>query len=917
MWRYTGQMISRLLLPRGCKPRGPNDIGVRQQLRYLVAAKGNAVRTLRLRILFTLPRWSCPEGRILWSLGLLRGRAYILLRLYALFWLVAQVASAQPYGTVTGTVTDPEGAALPGCVIEISGPNLTTPRTVATGPDGRYQFSKITAGTYKIRASLSGFSTVTTTATVVFGQASQVNLRIAVTPARVASSPAPPPAFKGMVWVNTETKVFHREGDRWYGNTKHGKYMTEADALKAGYGVATTPLPTARATPRPTESATFAPTAVPTPAQVTTKKMTTKKKAKKAPAPPPALTPPPAPPPSIPPTPTPGQLGVVPSPPPTKEIDLFWNVWEEKGAGPKFSPVRVLRPNTQYHVYLDLSAFPYHKGTEQGVYTGVAGSSFKRWKSNWLAQSAVQDVSLQAIFLASSGFFQNVGNFVRPLLVHLSKIREASRKPLTSVLDPLAAMQQGPPEPEWQFARADFELKTRRNVGVSSVAISIWSADEDVPVEEIAVPVCIATADREQDLCKRAPPVLESLGGTDSLRVKQEGGLPAPDGAFQFLDGGAGTVFGLFHESCNECPFVKWEIQESMQSLRDRLRAATTTQIEKAMDDKELLVGGGTYYDILVPTVEARFAIAAFVAKHLPSKPPSDAQKPSLFVRMLGREFDPLVIPLGLMVVNTKGRTPFLGDYFRIEQPLSAQTYEPSEVCISRWVVSAPPPGNQELGTARTAGGAPLENWFKAATVSFEDIPTFGQWVRDDEATEPAGTGVLVLSHQSNDVIWHESQEVRLAAENVRRSFERPSLAVLDGCGFGGPDAGRFVRNFNGDGIPSIIATTASVQPKMAGDFLNCFARALAEAKEGVSLRAVYATASECLSTEKGGPTRCSTPFSEMVRYVCVRLQRRTSDVVESRIRRFRALGMRDRSRDAARRSGHPDSREPAPDRIH
>ena len=38
-----------------------------------------------------------------------------------------------------------------------------------------------------------------------------------------------------MVWVNTETKVFHREGDKWYGNTKHGKYMTEADALKAGY----------------------------------------------------------------------------------------------------------------------------------------------------------------------------------------------------------------------------------------------------------------------------------------------------------------------------------------------------------------------------------------------------------------------------------------------------------------------------------------------------------------------------------------------------------------------------------------------------------------------------------------------------------------------------------------------------------
>jgi hypothetical protein len=39
----------------------------------------------------------------------------------------------------------------------------------------------------------------------------------------------------GMVWVNPDTKVFHRYGSRWYGKTKTGQYMTEADALKAGY----------------------------------------------------------------------------------------------------------------------------------------------------------------------------------------------------------------------------------------------------------------------------------------------------------------------------------------------------------------------------------------------------------------------------------------------------------------------------------------------------------------------------------------------------------------------------------------------------------------------------------------------------------------------------------------------------------
>jgi DNA uptake protein ComE-like DNA-binding protein len=65
------------------------------------------------------------------------------------------------------------------------------------------------------------------------------------TPASTTSKSAtvaPPqvPPVKGMVWVNLSTKVYHKEGDVYYGNTKNGTFMTEADAIKAGYRAAKT-----------------------------------------------------------------------------------------------------------------------------------------------------------------------------------------------------------------------------------------------------------------------------------------------------------------------------------------------------------------------------------------------------------------------------------------------------------------------------------------------------------------------------------------------------------------------------------------------------------------------------------------------------------------------------------------------------
>ncbi len=75
--------------------------------------------------------------------------------------IIAPLAWSQSIetGAIIGSVTDEQGAALPGVTVNLTSPEKGTTASTVSDASGRYRFMSILPGTYNVEASLTGFST--------------------------------------------------------------------------------------------------------------------------------------------------------------------------------------------------------------------------------------------------------------------------------------------------------------------------------------------------------------------------------------------------------------------------------------------------------------------------------------------------------------------------------------------------------------------------------------------------------------------------------------------------------------------------------------------------------------------------------------------------------------------------------------
>src|SRR5438046_2047643 len=84
-------------------------------------------------------------------------------------------------GTITGTVTDQSGAAVPGTTVTLKNKDTGISRTAQTAENGKYEALSLQAGSYEISAALTGFRTVVHTGiSLTVGQNAVVDLALQV-----------------------------------------------------------------------------------------------------------------------------------------------------------------------------------------------------------------------------------------------------------------------------------------------------------------------------------------------------------------------------------------------------------------------------------------------------------------------------------------------------------------------------------------------------------------------------------------------------------------------------------------------------------------------------------------------------------------------------------------------------------------
>ena len=516
---------------------------------------------------------------------------------------------------------------------------------------------------------------------------------------------------------------------------------------------------------------------------------------------------------------------------PANESIPFWSVWAEYPPASKatYHPERLLRPNKDYTVVLDMAALEYR------LCMDVWSSQPVTADINHLPENNPKSarLNLQVLLIPDERLFDSLPaeNSVRQFDLDLGKIRTVRSKGFTVAHGVQQDLEEMGPRAEFVYGEQLFRLHTSGASGQGYLSFSIWL--DGKPIDEVTAAVCVSIGELE---CNH--PIL----GPSLLGVDLDNPSTLPGAALHIIDAWS-TLIGVFR--CNVCPnpsYFTWTIDRSTSDFSAEIDKITSKMVEarnpsaRVSKDYQLTAGGDALFNLIFPQPSANAAadeFRRFVAIAQSQEPPDGKTALALFVRLLPHSSTLVFTPLNLMRVRINDAPPvFIGFLLNVQNALPLQDYSAPTTCSTGLELFVAPknPPKTPAGAITTdydeviAARRRADSWITSIAKTCGDCvianeEVFHNWLMEDITDQDKV--VITLSHYGEDSLYLSESGDPNVMPTVARTFGPASLAILDGCGTAATHNPVLVRNLNAAHVYSFVATSADIEPEMGGDFLR------------------------------------------------------------------------------------------------
>lgn len=518
---------------------------------------------------------------------------------------------------------------------------------------------------------------------------------------------------------------------------------------------------------------------------------------------------------------------------------VYWNILARKESDGV--PTTILRPGEFYSLRVDLSAFRYRGES----LVGEVSENGKEVINSWLKGTA-DKLDLDLV-LVTGDEFDDSNDRHQGLQVKLGKMRTwygstTPNAPPRLPPDDVLAEVTTDVQPDYLFSSGgSFQVHTASGArGMATITVTMWKG---IPIDEITFSLCIASEAEEETVCRGRASVLSR--GFNAVPNMTEPTISPPEVAVTFVAADPShRVHGILRDNRpgSDGKFVQWQLSKTMEALRTYVAQT----LEPAFNTENLVPTAFSLYKELFTTQAARDAfsqvISAEMAKPVstePAAPPAGAPLEAVTnpPRILFRIIDAnglTTLPVSFLVWQREnGEFEPIGFHYILDVPLGGRVTQHSE-CVSRWMLLYPsvpevvnnPTQQDAIIRAVLRAKSTLTQWSTVAQKPFltNDINSFGGWLASGKET--SGAAIVLLAHHASDRMWFVTNKP-ITSSLVGRSFQPPTVAILNGCGTGGSAANDFAKRLSVNGVNAIVVTNTNIAPDLAGDYLNTLAEVL------------------------------------------------------------------------------------------